>query len=119
MGIATHCLLWLFPTKFARKVLQTLECYFDKLPLSAKESLEIQEVRAEEGREDVIPALYAFVINGISAAGIPEQQLRDLENIVDYVDGKDVVKYGSRFFLGTGSLWIILQSAKLDDKTLS
>ncbi|CAJ1328255.1 unnamed protein product [Effrenium voratum] len=107
----------LMQTDHVIEVLQTLECYFDKLPLSAKESLEIQEVRAEEGREDVIPVLYAFVINGISASGIPEQQLRDLEKIVDYVDGKDVVKYGSRFFLGTSSLWIILQSAKLDDKT--
>ena len=103
----------------ARKALTTLASYFDKLELSATNSLAFQgRLKCEEGKERMC-VLYTFVIDDVIASEIPGSQLSSLARIVGYVDGTEFVKHGSRIFLGSGSLWIILQSAKLDDGTLS
>lgn len=61
-------------------------------------------------------AIYSFVVRNINASTLPADQIEQLKRLLVLSEGSGTSMKEFEFYLGAGSIWVILRSVRLDAK---
>ncbi|CAJ1439307.1 unnamed protein product [Effrenium voratum] len=117
-----------------QEVLELLSKYFTQLPPLKSASCVLKDPADSDDSEQedfTVPddlkedkfiykltIVTAWCVNGISASSLTEEQLAQLEHLQEHFTKRDAETDNYEIYIGAGSIWIMLQSPTLDDRTI-